>query len=274
MALLAISLYLLGAIILTWPLAVHLDDSTPSSWADSKQTVWIFAWEARQLARDPSAIFQAPIYAPERDALAYSDHALALGLLAAPIIWATDNPYLAHNLMLIFGVAASGIAAFLAAHELLRDERAALVAGAAFAFAPYWFGHVTQVAHIQTIFVAWMPLGIFAILRWLRSGSKRFLAVSTVAFVMAALTSWYQAVFLTLAVAVFLGIMVLRGLRFPFRRAIEGSIALMIVSLVLLPFARPYLRVAARDSKAEASLAFVELYSATPRSFLTPPASN
>lgn len=148
-----------------------------------------------------------------------------------------------------------------------------MVAGAAFAFAPYWYGHVTQMAHIQTVLAGWMPLTIFGLMRWLRSGSIRFLVLAAVSFVTAALTSWYQGVFLGISLITFLGVILFRGRRYPLRRATEGAFALVLITLVLLPVGRPYFRVAAKPG-GEASLAFVRAFSASASSFVAPPKSN
>lgn len=268
-------LYLAGALVLTFPLGLHLASSTPADFGDSRLTTYVLAWDAHALAHYPTRLFQDPIFYPAPDALAYTDHSVGLALFAAPIDWTTGNPYLAQNIVLILSIAFSGLTAALLAFELVQDRRAAIVAGAAYAFCPYWFGHVINIAHIQILASGWMPLCFLGIHRWLRTQSPRWVALAGSAFVMAALTSWYQAIYLTLAVVAFT--VVLAVLSRPKRLMsilLQGAIATVLVGGILLPFALPYHRIQQRDPNFVRTEAQAGPYSAVYSSYLSAPKNN
>ena len=71
----------------------------PSTWSrnDTGDTVlheWIMAWVAHQVVHDPVHLFDANIFYPERNTLAYSDPLIVQALLGAPLLWAGASPVL------------------------------------------------------------------------------------------------------------------------------------------------------------------------------------
>ena len=54
---------------------------------DPLMVTWVLAWVAHQLPSAPAHIFDANIFYPERNTLAYSETLLVPGLLAAPLHW-------------------------------------------------------------------------------------------------------------------------------------------------------------------------------------------
>ena len=274
-AVVAAAVYLAGAIALTWPLVAHLPNSTPSTYQDSRHIVWLLSWDAHVLAHEPTHLFEAPNFWPEPDTLTYTDHIMGLGIFAAPVIWATGNPYLAHNLLFIGSIAFAGWAAFLLAFDITGSRRAALVGGAVFAFAPYWFGPIINLSHLQTIAVGWMPLAIYALRRWLRSGRLGPLVGLSAAFVMGTLTSWYECVLLLVGLVVFALFHLRMAREVRVRRLIaQGLVAAVAVGLVLAPFTLPYRRTQDRLPGYTRSLEDSRLFSARPSSFLAAPPTN
>ena len=96
------------AILHTWPLATDPGQLSRNDNADTIHHEWILAWDAHQLLRDPRHLFDANIFYPERDTLAYSDHLLVQAVMAAPVLWLGGSPVLAYNLVLIAGFALTG----------------------------------------------------------------------------------------------------------------------------------------------------------------------
>jgi hypothetical protein len=269
-ALAAAALFLALAIALTWPLSLHLTDRTPSQWRDSRIITYLLAWDAHALKTDPTDLFQANYYFPEPDALAYTDHLLGLGIFAAPIDWATGNPFLAHNIVFILGMAFAGWAAFLLAYELTHHVGASLAGGVAFAFAPYWFGHTINLSHIQAISSGWIPMSLLGIVRWSKSGSARHLALGAGAFVMATLTSWYQGTFLAIALAITALVLLTKRPPKPLGKLLlQCVVAGLIVGAILIPFTRPYARVSKRYPQTTSSAAQAREFSARPSSYLS-----
>jgi hypothetical protein len=124
LAILAVPLaYLALSVLMTWPLTAQIATVLPSS-GDALQQTWILAWNAHILRSDPLHFWQAPIFYPYPDTAAYHDHHLIQSLVGAPIIWATSNPVLAHNVLLLLSFVLTGWGAFLLARDLLGRQEA------------------------------------------------------------------------------------------------------------------------------------------------------
>src|SRR5262249_34468460 len=126
-----------ATIVLTAPLAFEADHVGRVDNFDGQFSIWNVAWVARTIVVNPWGIFDANIFYPTRNALAFSEHTLGAGILAAPLYWATKNPYLAHNEVLLLSFALSALGTYSLARPLTADRYAAATAALAFAFCPY-----------------------------------------------------------------------------------------------------------------------------------------
>src|SRR5215208_5674071 len=61
------------AVVMTWPLVLHLDRDIAQDLGDPIRTAWQVAWEGHALVAQPLAFFQANAFYPLRDSLAFSD---------------------------------------------------------------------------------------------------------------------------------------------------------------------------------------------------------
>src|SRR4249920_236368 len=104
----SLAFFVLLAVVHTWPLATAPGGLSRNDTADTVHHEWILAWDAHQLARDPRHLFDANIFYPERDTLAYSDHLIVQGAMGAPLFWLGASPVLVYNLLLIAGLALTG----------------------------------------------------------------------------------------------------------------------------------------------------------------------
>src|SRR4029078_1913053 len=130
--------YLALACVMTYPL-VRFDRAVLPDSDDAYLSVWRIAWVPHQIARAPTQLFDANIFAPARNTLAYSDAMLAMGVLSSPAIAFGVPPALVHTALVLGAFAASGWAAFLLCLELTGSRLAAILGGVIFAFAPFRF---------------------------------------------------------------------------------------------------------------------------------------
>src|SRR5262249_26874456 len=119
---------------------------------DAYFSIWRLAWIAHQLPLDPAHLFDANIFFPDRNTLAYSDAMLLVGAAAAPLFWIGLEPARVHNIVLVFAFAGSMYAAFLLARRLTGDWRAALLAALVFGLCPFRFAHI---GHLELQWVMW-----------------------------------------------------------------------------------------------------------------------
>src|SRR3954468_24510127 len=96
-----LALCLLLATVHTWPLVLHPARYSRNDNADAELNEWILAWVAHQLPRDPAHLFEANIFYPAHDVLAFSEPLIVPALMGAPLAWTGSSPVLVYNLVLI-----------------------------------------------------------------------------------------------------------------------------------------------------------------------------
>jgi hypothetical protein len=234
------------AIAGTYPLVLALGSRLPSDLGDPLLTTWTLAWDAQRLRRPFSGhgglwgLWDAPSFFPYRHTLLYSDHLLGIAVFTSPIQWLTGNAVLVYNLAFLASFALSGAGMYLLARALTGRRDAALVAALVYACQPFRISHM---AHLQWLMTGWLPLGLWALHRYFVSGAWRHLLLSTMAFLVQALTAVYFTYFALLPILV-VGIAEWRRARPPTGRlALHLAGAAILAAAVTLPVARGYYQV-------------------------------
>jgi hypothetical protein len=80
------------------------------------------------LGRGPPAswlerVWDAPIFFPYRNALAFSENLFGIAFLVAPIYWVTHNAVLTYNVAFVASFVVAGTGMFLLAHSLTGNGR-------------------------------------------------------------------------------------------------------------------------------------------------------
>src|SRR5439155_8495395 len=99
--------------LLLYPISFHPGQHVRADSSDGQFSLWNVAWVARTIVADPVHLFDANIFYPHRGTLLYSEANLVAGALAAPAYWATRNPYLAHNAVVLLMFFSSGLGMYL-----------------------------------------------------------------------------------------------------------------------------------------------------------------
>lgn len=253
-----------ASVVMTWPLAATMATSVQDL-GDPLLQIWTLKWNLHQLARDPLQLYAANTFAPFPQPLAYSESMLATTLLFALPYWLSGNDVLAYNLVVLFTFAASVVTAYALARQLTSRWPAALLAGLAFAFVPYRFGHLS---HLNLLSLQWLPLLLLCLVRLLRTADPRWAAAFAVAFLLQALSSFYYAYLAAIACAVLLVVMPPWRDGRPARPRLLGlAAAALAIALVLIPVSLPYFGV--RDALGfERNPKEVEELAAGPRDYL------
>ena len=232
----------------TWPLAsrlastvydpVGLSRTVPDYVAqDIHLTVWIVGWVARTLVTAPRALFEAPIFHPIHDGIAYSEHMLGAVPITLPAYWVGGSLF-AHELLLVASFVLSAVGMALLARWWMGSGVGALVAGVFYALAPWRFRQLFAV-HLQCVF--YLPFVLLFASRYLSLGLRRDLWLAVVTLTLQALCSYSLAYPTFAAVLPFLIAHAL-CLRTPSRRGLGMLVgvasAAVLVSLVSLPYLR------------------------------------
>lgn len=182
-------------------------------------------------------------------------------VVSVPVIAATGNPVAAHNVLLLLSHVAAALGATALAARLVGRLPAALVAGAAFAFAPRL---LDEAYNVQTLAVGWFPWLLLAVDCFLARPTGPRAALAAGVWVWLALASLNVFVYATVLTAVF-GVAAVTVGRRPLGRAhlvpmaAAGALALaVLVWGVLAPN-----RALVREWGLTRALAEVERYSAS-----------
>jgi hypothetical protein len=227
------------SVAMTYPLAFRLGRVGRVDKPDGMFSIWNVAWVARTLVVDPIHVFDANIFYPHRDTLAYSENNLGAGALAIPVYWATRNPFAAHNFVFLLTFVLSSTGMYYLVRHLTGDRGAASVAAVCYAFCPFVFAHT---AHIQLLMTAGLPFSLYAFHRVAERPTLRRGAVLGVAMAAQAVSCGYYGVFviLTVGYAVVIVAVTRQLWRSPaYWRSISAAAA--ISTLVVLPAFLPYL---------------------------------
>ena len=165
----ALAIFLLVAVVATWPLAWHPRAllGAPQGEGDPYLNLFTLGWDLRQLFVAPMSwlnlsVFDAPIFHPARQTLAFTDHLLLQALLVSPVYAIWRDPVLCYNVLFIGSLAASAWAMWWYLRQLLDDRLGPLVAGLAWGFCAYRFSHVL---HLQLQALYFLPLAFGALHR-------------------------------------------------------------------------------------------------------------
>ncbi|HSR31304.1 MAG TPA: hypothetical protein VLY63_12125, partial [Anaerolineae bacterium] len=240
---------------------------------DALLNVWITAWDGHQLLNDPLHLFDANIFHPYSRTLAYSELLLGNAVLALPITAAAGNPVLGYNVALLLSFVLSGFGTYLLVLKLTRASGAGLVAGVIFSFSSY---RMTNLAQAQLLTTQWLPFALLSLVQLMQQPRPRHVVTFVLFFCLQALSSFYYAILLVLAVVGF----VIWSFVFSLRskpasssggRRVSASVHLLVAAvccaLIILPFALPYFQVQ-RDLGFERTLADNEPFSASLRQYL------
>ena len=185
------------AVVHTWPLASAPGVLTRNDVADTVLHEWILAWVAHQLVTDPLRLFDANIFYPEPNTLAYSDHLIVQSLMGAPLAGVGGSPVLVHNIVLMAGYAFTGWTAALVVANWTGSRAAGFLSGSALAFNAF---SLTRLPQIQDLHFQFFPLVLLALDRVLLTARHRDALALAGWYVLQSLTGTYLMVFTAISI--------------------------------------------------------------------------
>ncbi len=269
----AILVFLALTVVMTNPLLLHLANAVEDT-QDALLNTWIIGWVGHALITNPVNLFNANIFYPYPNALAFSETMLPQGLFALPFNLAFDNTILGYNLVLLASFFLAAYAMYLFIFDLTRSRGAAIVAGTVFAFNPYNLGNLAQV---QLLSFGWLPLAMMYLRRMLHQSSiasrqppdfslfqsyfSQDLILFAIFFSLQALSSFYYAFFASFAILLYIvwDFVVHRP---RVSELIRILISFAIIAIIVVPFFLPYLQVQ-RDLGFQRTIAESEPFSAS-----------
>ena len=234
-------LYLALAVLATWPLARDANDHV-FGLGTPPLNVWALGSVLHQLRLDPLHLFDGNAFYPYPASLAFSEHLLVPALQAAPIVWATGNLVLAHNVVALLAMATAGLGAYLLAREMTGDPGAAFAAGVLYAFHTW---NVNELIRLQILSNQWFPFLLLALIRFFaRPGWGRGAAVA-LAYTAQSLSCMYWGLYAPLLTVPAAGWLAWRH-HTPWRRLPALALPLLAAAVLAALFAWPYVENARR----------------------------
>ncbi len=248
-------LYTTLTFVMAYPFSASPGSTVLADLPDVHLFMWTLGWDVHAFLNQPVLIFDANIYHPYPNTLAYSENLIGSAFLAAPIIWGTGNLVLAMNLVALLTCVLCGVGAYLLARRWALSPPAAFVCGVIFAFAPPRFFRMGQL-HMTA--VQWIPFTLAFLHSYLehgpstqdaprpehpslRTGRRRDLLLAIGCFSLQVLSSGHGAAFLAIAIVLLLAWRILFGQPIALRQRVKdvgvaGLYLLAPAAWVFLPY--------------------------------------
>src|SRR3954454_18235517 len=263
------------AIVMTWPLVLHLGGVVPRDIGDPLAEAWQPAWGGHALLHQPLHFFEANRFWPLKYSLAFGD--ALIGYAPTGIIGSGPHAAMVrYDLLFLFAYALAFFGAYLLARELGLGPLGAVIAGAAFAYAPY---RLEQDGHLQVISSGGIPLALAFVVRGVRLNRPWWIFWAWVVAVWEVSIGWV----LGLPFAYGVGLIVLVGVVIWLRRGrpqisremlVAGIAGAVIFTGVSYWIAHHYLYIADNFPASKRSPHEVAAFSGPLKVFLTAPEEN
>ena len=265
---LVMSLFAVLTLVMAYPLSWEPGGRALDLGADTRLFLWTLSWDIHALSHRPWSLFDANIFFPEGNTLAYSEHLVGSALVGAPWMAVTNNPLLTLNAIVLLSCLGCGLGAYFLARRLGIGVTGALVAGVIFAFSPPRFFRIGQL-HLAT--VQWIPFCLAFLHTYASGGKLRHLLAASFFFWLQALSGGQSGLYLLLASGGLVAYLLLLG-RFRPCGSVARDVVLAGVFTVVLntPFLLPYFQVQ-EDLGLRRSLQETEEWSPNGVSFLAAP---
>ncbi len=257
---------------MTYPLSLRLSSALPDK-QDPLLNLWILVWEAHQVVLAPSKLFDANIFYPFQHTLAYSETLLSTSGLVFPFALSPATRIVGYNIAFLGTFFLAALGTYLLVFSLTGSRPAGIVAGLIFAFAPFRFGHLSQ---IQLLSSQWFPFVILALDRLLRQATEnahgkircKSILLFVLFFSLQCLASFYYAFQAALVVVLYtLVFFIVYRRRVNRALILHLSLAAFLSAVIVLLPSLPYLQVQ-QELNAGWSLASNETFSASLLAYL------
>lgn len=234
--LLAIGVYLLLAIFVTWPLVRHFTTGVVGAdeGVDAYQHTWHFWWTAHALLQGKLPFYTSMLYYPHGIDLFWQTLGFSQGVTVLPVTL-TLGPIAAVNWTIFSSFVIGGYAVFLFTRYLTQSVPAALVSGVIYVFSPYHLQRVME-GSIELASIHWMAIYVFILYLFLEHPSWRRALLTGIVLLWVSLGSWYYGLFSVMftgcAILVW---MLFAGRTRSVRLALWGMVPLVLWGAVLAP---------------------------------------
>lgn len=256
--------YLLLTVVVSSPfVSIRNLGARSVSGGDVGRDLWCMSWVNHALKHHPLDLFQAHIFHPHKNALAFSEHFVGGAVLVFPWFLFSENPVYPFNFLFLVSYFLSAVTAYLLAFHYTRNAGASWLAGLIYGFCFFRSHHFT---HLTLIFNPWIPLVVLAYEKLKLGFRWRTWFALLILSVLQCLTNWYTAFFVVLILSWLVAVdLVAKRLSRKTLRALAGFC--LCAAVLIGPFYLPY----ARHHDVADALDELRYNSANLGSYLQPP---
>jgi hypothetical protein len=225
-------------ILMTYPLAFHLQDHLPSDLGDPLHHVWLIGHNLAKIKEGLADFWDGRIFYPHTKTVLYGDYVPALTFMAILPAVISQNLVFAYNFLWLLSFFLSGVGAYCLIFYLTRSPYAAFISSLIFAFSPVCFAHIS---HLELLFSAWLPFSFLFLHRYLERPNVANLSLALFFLILQTLSCGHYGLFASLFLGLFGLILVFYKGWWPDLRFWLRTISLVLVAaLILIPFFLPY----------------------------------
>ncbi|MFH1742007.1 MAG: hypothetical protein ABIH23_23645 [bacterium] len=265
----ALLVFFVLAVALHFPYSLSIQNSQIDHY-DWVFCSWVLAWDCHQLLGGDGSLFDANILHPLKNTLAYGTHLLGQSLWVWPFHAMGITPGGLYTIALLIAFVLNGFVPFLVVRRLFNSAAAGFVAGCMYAYAPYRYGHLTN---LPMEFVFWIPALFYFLIRYAQSGRAIYATGAALCFWQQGWASNYLLVFLFYPTAIVFGWNFFRFCREQQRILWTHLPAWLVAAGFIIYTTLPYLAVK-NESGLRRGIGEATNFSANLYSYLSAPPNN
>ena len=184
------------AILFTWPLALHFNTHLLGAPEDNQQFYWNLWWWQKALGDGANPFYTVWLFFPKGTSLLL--HTISpFNAVLAQFFSLFFNLVTSFNLLIFFSLIVSGVSMYYLALDVVKDKRAAWLAGLIFTLAPRHISHIYH--HLNIIGIQFIPLVILCVRRvWQGVRPYYFGLWAAVWLILTFYTDFYNALYIWL----------------------------------------------------------------------------
>lgn len=232
-------IFFLLAIVITFPLVLHLSDYVFGK-GDELLITWIMNWNIHSLLTNPLNLFQTNIFYPYQYTLAFSDFHFTSSLIGFLPFLITREPMVVYNINVIAAIVCLGFFSYLLVYFITKNIFSSFISGLLISFSPFILGRLFQ---LQVVSIYWIPLSLLFFLRFLKKYSTKNFFFFCLFFILQIANSFlpgYFIIFSCLAILIFYAIKQQLQWKKIFRKKIFAII--LVTFLITFTLAYPYFK--------------------------------
>jgi hypothetical protein len=234
-------IFCLATCYITFPLLVNIGEYTTGT-GDQLVNAWIQNWVIHAVSTgNIISIFNANLYYPYQNSLAFSDTFFTSSLIAVIPHMIIGQPIVVDNVTLILSLVFLGFSIYMLTFYLTRDFMASLLSGILVIFSPAYLSNIYQ---LQMIAIVGVPLSLLFILLFFNTQKSFYLGLSLTVFILQFYNSFLPAYFIALSYIIILFCYWLKKKKLVKTLFNKINILLIIITvLLMIPIVIPYYQV-------------------------------